>query len=295
MKLFYDDAYAIKGSAYDTTRKSRWIAESLAARPIPGVTLHAPAPVTVERLADLHDPAYVETVRTGEPRALAESQGFAWDPGLWLAARTSTGGMVEAALAALRDGAAGTLSSGLHHARRAEGMGYCTFNGLALAALAAHRATGGRILTLDLDAHCGGGTFDLLRGFAWSRIVDVSTDPYDVFTPEGNERERASLDLVTDAGRYLETVVRRLDACRGDFALCVYNAGMDPHEDCEDGGLFGLDEAVLRTREDLVFDWCRDRGIPVAFTVAGGYVGDRLDRQRLVDLHRLTFEAATHP
>ena len=31
-------------------------------------------------IATVHDQAYVEAVRTGEPRRLAESQGFRWSP-----------------------------------------------------------------------------------------------------------------------------------------------------------------------------------------------------------------------
>jgi hypothetical protein len=38
--------------------------------------------------------------------------------------------------------------------------------------------------------------------------------------------------------------------------------------------------------------WCRTRGIPIAFILAGGYLGPELERAGLVALHRLTLEAA---
>jgi hypothetical protein len=41
-----------------------------------------------------------------------------------------------------------------------------------------------------------------------------------------------------------------------------------------------------------VFEWCRQSGIPVAFVLAGGYVGPGLDEEGLVGLHRLTLDAA---
>jgi hypothetical protein len=41
-----------------------------------------------------------------------------------------------------------------------------------------------------------------------------------------------------------------------------------------------------------VFDWCCDLKIPVAFVLAGGYVGDSLDEAGLIDIHRLTLRAA---
>lgn len=42
----------------------------------------------------------------------------------------------------------------------------------------------------------------------------------------------------------------------------------------------------------MVFGWARSRGLPLAFVIAGGYLGDDVDRQRLVDLHRMTLSAA---
>jgi hypothetical protein len=55
----------------------------------------------------------------------------------------------------------------------------------------------------------------------------------------------------------------------------------------------GITAATLAAREALVFDGCRARGVPVAFVLAGGYLGPQLDRAALVALHRLTIEAAT--
>ena len=68
---------------------------------------------------------------------------------------------------------------------------------------------------------------------------------------------------------------------------------MDPHEQCRVGGLAGIDESVIVRREDLVFSWCRDRKLPIAFVLAGGYIGPGLDQDRLVALHRITLTAAS--
>ena len=68
---------------------------------------------------------------------------------------------------------------------------------------------------------------------------------------------------------------------------------MDPFEGCIIGGLPGITSAVLRAREQLVFDWCREREMPIAFVLAGGCTGGLLDEKGLVDLHRLTVSAAT--
>jgi hypothetical protein len=67
---------------------------------------------------------------------------------------------------------------------------------------------------------------------------------------------------------------------------------MDPYEHCMMGGLSGITRDILEKRERLVFDWCDERGLPVAFVIAGGYIGRRLDERGLVELHRLTLSAA---
>ena len=289
LPVFYDDEYVLSAHSFDTTRKARWVAESLLADPVPGLRLSPNAPLASAELERVHDPAYVAAVRTGEPRALAESNGFSWDPGLWTMVRASNGGVVAAARAALRSGCAGALASGLHHARRAHGAGFCTFNGLALAALAAFDAGAKRVLVIDLDAHCGGGTNELLGRHPGVRILDLAVDAFDRYEPApGN-----SLDVVASAGDYLPTLESRLQALAGErFDLCRYNAGMDPHEGCAVGGLAGVDATLLARRERRVFEWCRARALPVAFVLAGGYVGPGLDREGLVALHRLTLRAA---
>ena len=164
VRVFYSPTYVGSGYGFDTTRKAKWIADSLAESPISGIGLLEPRPMTREQVAQVHDAHYVRAVETGAPRELAESQGFQWDAGLWPMVLASNGGAVAAALAALEDGVAGSLSSGLHHARRGRGAGFCTFNGLVMAAREALTAGARSVLVLDLDAHCGGGTRSMNGG-----------------------------------------------------------------------------------------------------------------------------------
>jgi acetoin utilization deacetylase AcuC-like enzyme len=290
LPVFYSAAYVRAAHEFDTTRKAAWVADSLAERPINGVELLEPRPLDEAELGAVHDPAYVAAVRTGTPRSLAESNGLPWDAGLWEAVCASSGGAVAAALAALRSGGvAGSLSSGLHHAKRGHGDGFCTFNGLALAALAALAAGASRVLVLDLDAHCGGGTRELLGGDPRVRIVDLAVDSFDCYTPGRGD----TLDLVGRAEAYLPTLSRRLRELDSEaFALVLYNAGMDPFERCEIGGLRGMTGGLLAERERTVFRWCRQRGLPVAFVLAGGYTNRGFPEHALVRLHRATIAAA---
>lgn len=294
LRVYYSPAYVGADHDFDTTRKARWVAESLARSPIVGVELREPRSLTAEQVEVVHSAEYVTAVRTGEPRALAESQYFTWDKGLWPMVLASNGGAVDAALAALEEGVAGSLSSGLHHARRDEGAGFCTFNGLALAARAALERGAKRVLILDLDAHCGGGTASLIADEERIWQLDVSVNGLDAY----ESTKRVRLERVSAAGDYLETIRRGLQNFVRDgiqFDLCLYNAGMDPFENCGIGGLAGISRGMLAERESIVFDWCRNAETPIAFVLAGGYVSAGFSQADLVDLHRETLaRAASH-
>jgi hypothetical protein len=47
----------------------------------------------------------------------------------------------------------------------------------------------------------------------------------------------------------------------------------------------------LRTRDRLVFDACRERGLPVAITMSGGYCPDV---DAIVTIHTNTIREAVH-
>jgi len=291
VQVFYSPKYVGSGYAFDTTRKAKWIADSLAESPIQGIELLEPPSLTREQVAQVHDADYIRAVETGVPRDLAESQGFPWDAGLWPMILASNGGVVAAGLAALEQGVAGSLSSGLHHARRARGAGFCTFNGLVIAAGEALSAGAQSVLILDLDAHCGGGTRSMIQDDPRIWQLDVAVSSYDRY----ESSDHAWLEIARNGADYLPTVDRWLKALdrRGPrFDLCLYNAGMDLYENCPTGGMAGITRDVLSRRERLVFEWCRDRRLPIAFVLAGGYVGPRLDEAGLIDLHRLTLSSA---
>jgi acetoin utilization deacetylase AcuC-like enzyme len=266
------------------------------------VALTAPAMLSQAQLEGVHDPVYVIAVKTGQPRRLAESSGIRWDPNVWRAVRSSNGGAVAAALEALRTRRnVGSLSSGLHHASRNRGMGFCTFNGLALAVKAVfdvHPAAqerkvqepSRRVLIIDLDAHGGGGTYSIVRQWLGVVHLDLAVSPYETYRPQG----QSTLDYIRDSADYLPTLKARLAALDDGprFDLAIYNAGVDPFEGCDIGGLPGMTAAALAKRDRIVFEWAARHAYPVAFVVAGGYIGDQLSQATLVDLHRQTITAA---
>jgi len=289
--VYYSKDFVLSRDAFDTTRKAAWIAASLDKDPIPGVRLCSPKSVTLADAQHVHSENYLRALQTGQPAALASSSKINWDSGLLPMALSASGGMLAAGKSALKEGVSGCLASGFHHAKRDRGDGFCTLNGLAITAHALAEGNRDHILIVDLDAHCGGGTNSLIQNHPRLWQVDVSVMPYDDYVPG----ERCIKETVVDARHYLKTVWRCLQQAEAEwplFSLCLYNAGMDVHQDCKIGGLAGMDEFIITLREEMVFQWCGERGIPIAYALAGGYTGGKMTRERLVDLHRLTLSCA---
>ena len=65
LNIYYSASYCAADFAFDTTRKGGWIVESMKRRPISGVALVEPEPLTVDQLVQVHNPAYVDAGRTG--------------------------------------------------------------------------------------------------------------------------------------------------------------------------------------------------------------------------------------
>ena len=270
-KIFYDNDYVLE-SGIETRTKAKPIADIISAEELSGVELCSPRKATRQELEEVHSPEYLDSLWNG-------------DQDLLLSLLASTGGVLEAVDQALIDGFSGSLSSGLHHAKRTHDEGFCYINGLALAALRAIHVHGlTDIAILDLDAHCGGGTWQLLGDDARVRLADVSTNSYDSWK---SFELRHHLKVVRDSNNYLNEVDKALKHLSG-VQLLIYNAGMDPFEGCSTGGQPGITREVLQRREKLVADWCRENNVPVLFVLAGGYEGPNLDLEGVARLHLLT-------
>ena len=286
MKVFYSEKYGAAGINFDTFGKSRTVAELLSD---PGIEILEPAALTTKQVLRAHTFEYVDALKTGTPNHLATSQGLGWTPALYETVRVSSGGVLQAANTALTTGgAAGSLSSGLHHARANRGQGFCTLNGLAITALVlADR--GYRTLILDFDAHCGGGTAELIAGNPLISQVDVSVHTYDEY--EAGKRTHL---FITDSDSYMSTISRALEVASDGptFDIVLYNAGMDVHEQA--GGVDGITTAIVEAREEETFRWLMDHNLPVAWVLAGGYSSGAFPVEKVAALHLLTAKAAQH-
>lgn len=285
--VFHSPAFNHVGATFDTHIKSAGVASAITEQ-LPAVSLAAPRSADIDELRRIHEAEYVDALITGTPAGLAESNGFEWTPDLLTGVLASTGGMRDAALCALSEHrATGSLSSGLHHAGPQRGAGFCTVNGLALAALAARDAGASRVLILDLDAHCGGGTAAIIANHNGIEQVDVSVIGFDSY-----QTDRCSRLVMATGDNYLQAIERELAdiATPDSIDLVIYNAGMDPHESA--GGVAGITTEVIRDREQLVFAWAAQHDVPIAFALAGGYARHGFGIADVVELHMLTLHAA---
>ena len=265
------------------------------------VRLVEPAPLTEADLLRVHTRAYVDAVRTGEPRALAESQKFPWSPALYPSVLLTGGGCLAAARTALEEGVAAALASGFHHSHADHGEGFCTFNGLVVA-VEALRAAGRveRVAVLDMDLHYGNGTASLAAARPYLFNASIYGNDYAGNRAYRDVDERrhedganhVSYTLANGSGRgemlaALEAAFEAILAW-GRPDLLLYQAGADPFREDPYSPL-ELDHEDLYARDHRVFQLARQHGLPVAWVLAGGYTPDT---SQVVRVHTNTFAAA---
>lgn len=280
-------------------RKFQMVADGLAGNPF--VRVESPAPATETDLLRVHTADYMNAVRTGEPRALAESQKFPWSAALWPSVLLTNGGLLAAARRARTEGLAAALASGFHHSHADHGEGFCTFNGLVVAAEALRAAGAVRtVAVLDLDLHYGNGTASLCGARPWLFNCSIYGNDYHQNTPYKDVSTRhhqdgpnhVSFALPNGSGRpvLLETLERGMAAILawGRPDLLLYQAGADPYREDPYSPL-DLDHDDLRERDRVVFAWAKRESLPLAWVLAGGYTPDV---SKVVGVHLGTFAAA---
>jgi len=297
---FYHPGFAAPiGDHVMPMRKFALVAGQL--QSMPGVKLCEPTPVTEADLGRVHTAGYLEAVRMGEPRALAESQKFPWSAALFPSVSLTNGACVAAARAALQVGRAAALASGFHHAHADHGEGFCTFNGLVIAADALLAAGEVRtVAILDLDLHYGNGTAALAATRPHLTALSIYGNDYHANMAYRDVTERRHLDGSNHfsvalppgcTGRGLNEILdQHLPALAGSGKpdLLLYQAGADPLQDDPYSPL-ALTHADLQERDRKVFAFARAQALPIAWVLAGGYTRDIT---KIVDVHVNTFKAA---
>lgn len=111
----------------------------------------------------IHDPAYIDRVRTAASRGNGwlDTQDCRVSAGTWDAAVAAAGLALNAALDLVNNKlqrAFLVLRPPSHHAEREAAKGYCFFNSVAVAAEVVAQSLDKPVLIVDFDAHHGNGT-----------------------------------------------------------------------------------------------------------------------------------------
>jgi len=236
-------------------------------------TMHDPARAARDDLLLVHTADYVD--RFTERRLTPEEErrlGFPWSVALVERSYRAAGGTSDAARFALEHGMAMNLAGGTHHAFPDHGEGFCVFNDVAVAIRSLQRDKRiRRALIVDLDVHQGNGTHAVFAGddsvFTFSMHGDRNYPFHKVAgTVDVDLHDRMGDD------EYVGLLIAALPdiIARSRADLVIYLAGADPHENDRLGRLSLTFDGLAR-RDSFVLEQCREVGLPVVITIAGGY------------------------
>ncbi|MDR7543319.1 MAG: histone deacetylase [Armatimonadota bacterium] len=189
-----------------------------------------------------------------------------------------------------------------HHALPGRGMGFCLFNNVAVAALAARRAGRQRVMIVDWDVHHGNGTQAVfwrdpsvlvisLHQEYWypgtGAVEEVGEGPGEGFTVN------VPLPAQTGDGGYqdafAEVVLPLVSAFVPDFI--AISAGYDAHFSDPLGGMV-LTARGFGCLARMLDEAARARGIPVLAVLEGGYDLQALGASVVATLEALTGHSA---
>jgi histone deacetylase 11 len=220
--------------------------------------------------------------------------------------KLATSGTIQAVDLALKDKWAINLSGGYHHAKGnkapkegkvvREGEGFCVYGDIQLAILKAREKNPNlKTLIVDLDAHRGNGhetffhndenvcIFDMygMPNYPGQKGADESIH-YDFELNMSNRNHLANNFIVIEDDaievkgvedkEYLKILRDNLPKAIATFKpdLILYNAGTDIYEKDPLGHLDITMQGII-DRDEFVFSQARDKNIPIAMVLSGGY------------------------
>ena len=269
----------------------------------------APRGATDEEILLVHSPAYLRQVKATANRSAGALCADTLTCGCsFRVAATAVGGLLEA----VGQVVAGSLDHALvmarppgHHAERSRAMGYCIFNNVAVAAMAARRHMGlSRVMVVDWDLHHGNGTQHIFERDP--AVFFFSSHQFPHYPGTGHFSEaglgpgegttmNVALGRGCGDGEYAALYQRLLRpvVCGFQPELILVSAGFDIHAGDPLGGMrvspagfAGLTRLML----DLARQVCQGR---VVFCLEGGYDADALAVSALAMIDEMTGRTIT--
>lgn len=258
---------------------------------ITAANLFVPVACPEEVVLWTHDGAYLDKLLHQGLSAKEQRRiGFPQSPALTERELIITQGTIDCCHFAFETGVALNVAGGTHHAFADRGEGFCLLNDFAVAAnYLLRKGLAKKILIIDLDVHQGNGTAKLFEG-----VPQVFT-----FSMHGRNnypfhKERSDLDVELPDGmgdhEYLgllrDTLPSLIEREQPDFAF--YLSGVDILSTDKFGKL-GVSLSGCRQRDEIVFTLLKDKKIPCAVAMGGGY-SPRV--KTIVEAHCNTFKTA---
>src|SRR5215213_10114676 len=180
-----------------------------------------------ETITLTHPEPYIQAIIEAAPRegSVQIDADTSMSPGTLEAALRAVGAAAQAVdevMAGKVRNAFSAMRPPGHHAERAQAMGFCFFNNVAIAARHAQKAHGAeRVAIVDWDVHHGNGTQDIFwsdPSVLYGSTHEMPLCPGTGATSEGGEHFREAFETV---------ILPRVEAFRLD--LILISAGFDAH------------------------------------------------------------------
>jgi acetoin utilization deacetylase AcuC-like enzyme len=285
--IFYDARMSVDTTSYSqSASKPKRFVELMAHYDFRGYgpdSLGPVSPITKDDLYLVHKKDHVDSIFSlRAPNGFENCDPLLPDSTLW-----TIGSLLSASRYAMQHPAAPVCSptSGFHHSGYSIGSGgFCTFNGLmVVAARLINETPGFKVAVLDLDAHEGNGSVDILKHFPKlaKQVLHLSSGAH--FCGDNPKQEALEFQA------WLHEAIKDINHFKPDLVL--YQAGADAWiKDALGSGYLAQEE--LRQRDQDVFD-----GVlaPIVWNLAGGYTktpATTIFNDPVLAIHRATLNAA---
>jgi acetoin utilization deacetylase AcuC-like enzyme len=245
------------------------------------------SPISVERLARVHDPDYIEEVRQFVARGGGSIEADTIvGPESFDVALLAAGAVADAVERVIREEDTTALCLVRppgHHARPAAAMGFCLFDNVAIGARLAIDEFGlDRVLVIDWDVHHGNGTQEIFWRDEQVGFFSVHRWPFYPGTGDPDENGEGpalgtKLNLPLEFGTPRREYIERFTSAATELAdrirpqLILISAGFDSHRTDPIGSL-GLETEDFATLTEIVRNVARTHcGGRIVSVLEGGY------------------------
>lgn len=257
---------------------------------MPLLDVREPVEAKEEDLLRVHTAAHLDRLALASPR---DKPYQAIDPDTAMNAHTlhaaylaagAVAQAVEAVVAGKVRNAFCAVRPPGHHAERAEPMGFCFLNNIAVGAAYALDVLGlQRVVIIDFDVHHGNGTEDIFAND--DRVLMVSTFeqalyPYRGDIPLGPNMLNVPLPAYSDGAAMRDAVQQEWIPAIERFnpELMLISAGFDAHREDDMSHLLWTDQDYAWISEQLVVTAARFCQKRIVSSLEGGYAIDALAR-----------------